>query len=185
MTTATQDDLRDDLRYPVGRFKYDGDRSPTARERHIATLAALPARMREAVRGLSEAQLETPYRDGGWSLRQVAHHVPDSHMNAYVRWKLALTESSPTIVPYDEAAWARLPDVTTVPVGVSLALLEALHTRWVAIIRGMSDADFDRTYVHPEHKRAIPLHEVLAMYAWHSDHHIAHIMRLRERNGWG
>src|SRR5690348_2177635 len=97
MTTATQDDLR----YPVGRFKYDGDRSPAARERHIATIAALPARMREAVRGLSEAQLDTPYRDGGWSVRQVAHHVPDSHMNAYVRWKLALTEDAPTIVPYD------------------------------------------------------------------------------------
>lgn len=173
-----------DHRYPVGQFKYDGDRSATVREANVNEIESLPAKLREAVRGLSDEQLDTPYREGGWTVRQVVHHVPDSHMNAYVRWKLALTEDNPVIKPYDEALWAKLPDVKKVPVATSLALLDSLHERLVAVMRGMSDADFDRTYYHTEHKRAMPLHEVLAMYAWHSRHHTAHITSLREREGW-
>lgn len=173
-----------DPRYPVGKFAYDGDRSTEARSAHIDVLAALPAQLAASVHGLTAAQLDTPYRDGGWTVRQVVHHVPDSHMNAYVRFKLALTEPSPTIRPYDEASWARLSDVREVPVETSLALLDALHARWVALLRGMSDADFARGYVHPDHGRLVPLDEALAMYAWHSRHHLAHVTRLRDRMGW-
>src|SRR3569833_1437699 len=169
---------------PVGRF--DPAVQPTTAERPalIDSIEAAPARMRAAVAGLDDAQLDTPYREGGWTVRQVVHHVPDSHMNAYVRFKLALTEPSPTIRPYDEASWARLSDVRDVPVETSLALLDALHARWVALLRGMSDADFERGYVHPEHGRLVPLDEALAMYAWHSKHHLAHVTRLRDRLGW-
>lgn len=180
MTTPTHEDAR----YPVGRFTFDDDRSRAARDAHIAVLAALPAQLAASVRGLTTSQLDTPYREGGWTVRQVVHHVPDSHMNAYVRFKLALTEPSPTIRPYDEALWAQLGDVHDVPVETSLALLDSLHARWVALLRGMSDADFERGYVHPEHGRLVPLDEALAMYAWHSKHHLAHVTRLRDRMGW-
>jgi hypothetical protein len=176
--------VSDDLRYPVGRFTFDGDRSSAARAARIDVLAALPAQLAGAVRGLDAAQLDTPYRPDGWTVRQVVHHVPDSHMNAYVRFKLALTEPSPTIRPYDEARWATLSDVRDVPVETSLALLDLLHARWVALLRGMSDADWERGYVHPEHGRLVPLDEALAMYAWHSKHHLAHVTRLRDRMGW-
>ena len=180
MTAPTSDDPR----YPIGRFAFDGDRSSAARNARIGTIAALPARLSERVRGLTPSQLDTPYREGGWTVRQVVHHIPDSHMNAYVRFKLALTEPSPTIVPYDEAAWARLSDGHDVSLETSLALVDALHAHWVALLRGMSDADFERGYVHPEHGRLVPLDEALAMYAWHSRHHLAHITRLRDRMGW-
>jgi hypothetical protein len=173
-----------DMRYPIGRFKYDGDSSREAIDRSIADIAALPALFRASVSGLNVGQLNTPYRDGGWTVREVAHHVPDSHMNAYVRCKLALTEESPIIKPYDEAAWSRLGDVTVVPIEVSLALLDTLHTRWVALLQSLSDADFERGYIHPEQQRAVPLREVVALYAWHGRHHTAHISSLRERNGW-
>jgi hypothetical protein len=173
-----------DMRYPIGRFKYDGDSSREAIDHAIADIAALPALLRTSVDGLDTDQLNTPYREGGWALREVVHHVPDSHMNAYVRCKLALTEQSPTIKPYDEAAWAKLGDVKIVPVDVSLALLAALHTRWVALLTSLSDADFERSYIHPDHQRAVPLREVVALYAWHGRHHTAHISSLRERNGW-
>jgi DinB family protein len=172
-----------DIRYPVGRFEYDGDSSREAINRSIMDIVALPDRLRAAVGGLNDDQLNTPYREGGWTPREVVHHVPDSHMNAYVRFKLALTEDAPTIKPYDEAAWTRLGDVNTVPIDVSLALTDVLHTRWVALLDSMSAADFHRTYVHPEHQRAVPLHEAVAMYAWHGRHHTAHIMSLRERKG--
>lgn len=173
-----------DSRYPVGSFKYDGDRSPSARESHMRDLEALPVKLRDAVRGLNEEQLDTPYREGGWTVRQVVHHLPDSHMNAYVRIKLALTENNPEVKPYDEALWANMADVRDVPIETSLTLLDALHQRLVSTIRNMSDEEFNRTYYHTEHQRAVPLHEVLAMYAWHSKHHTAHITALRERNGW-
>ncbi len=173
-----------DPRYPNGPFEYDGDHSASARESHIDDLATLPGKLREAVSGLSEAQLNTPYRDGGWTVRQVVHHVADSHMNAYIRWKLALTEDNPAINPYNEAEWATLPDVKQVPVETSLALLSALHERLVSTVRNMSEAEFDRTYYHTERKRSQPLHEVLALYAWHSKHHTAHITALRKRSGW-
>ena len=177
-------DPQSDPRYPVGKFN-----RPTAphssEERHalVDQIGAVPVRMREAVAGLSVAQLDTPYRDGGWTVRQVVHHVPDSHMNAYTRVKMALTEVEPTIKPYDEAAWAKLIDVRDTPIEVSLTLLETLHDRWVRILRAMTDADFARTLRHPDHG-VITLDWLVAMYAWHGRHHVAHVTSLRERNGW-
>jgi uncharacterized damage-inducible protein DinB len=149
----------------------------------IETIAQAPAQLRLAVQGLSEAQLSTPYRDGGWTVRQVVHHVADSHVNAYVRLKLALTENSPTIKPYEESLWAKLPDSDDVPIEVSLALLDALHARWVALLRAMPDADFSRQYEHPETGRH-DVNYLLAMYAWHGEHHTAHITHLRRQRGW-
>ncbi len=133
--------------------------------------------------GLNEEQLNTPYRDGGWTVRQVVHHLADSHMNAYVRFKLALTENEPTIKPYDEAAWAETADVRESPIEVSLALLENLHARWVALLQSMSEADFARQFRHPQ-LGAVPLEKNLALYAWHGRHHVAHIASLRERRQW-
>lgn len=173
-----------DPRYPIGPFTFSGDTSRAGRDAAIAEIAALGPMLRAAVAGLSEEQLDTPYRDGGWTVRELIHHVPDSHMNAYLRFKLALTEDAPTIKSYDEASWAKLSDVRTVPIGVSLDLLEALHERLVAVLRGMNDDDFRRGYVHPEKQRLVPLHEAAALYAWHGKHHCAHITALRERKGW-
>lgn len=173
-----------DNRYPVGRFKYEGDSSREAIDASIAEIELLPQRLRESIAGLGEAQMNTPYREGGWTPHQVVHHVADSHMNAYVRCKLALTEDSPAIKPYDEALWADLPDVKALPVDVSLSLIDALHERWIALLRAIPDADFERGYIHPDHGRRVPLREVVALYAWHGRHHTAHITTLRERNGW-
>lgn len=164
-----------DLRYPIGKFSYDRDSSDGARTARIAEIEAAPAALRAALAGLSDAQLDTPYRPGGWTLRQVAHHVPDSHLNAYARFKLALTEDAPTIKPYDEARWAELPDTRDTPIEVSLALLDALHRRWVTLLRSLRPADFARTFVHPEQGRALTLDYALAMYAWHGKHHVAHV----------
>ena len=164
-----------DPRYPIGPFSYDVAVSPADRTRHVEELAALPSQLRTALSGASEADLARTYRDGGWTVRQVVHHLPDSHLNGFVRFKLALSEEEPTIRPYDEARWAELPDVAATPVAVSLALLEALHGRWVALLRGMAEEDFRRCYVHPEHGRAIPLGVSLASYAWHGRHHLAHV----------
>ena len=177
-------DAQIDLRYPVGKFEKPASLHTSDQRRElIDQIAATPARMRAAVAGLSGAQLETPYRDGGWTVRQVVHHVPDSHMNAYTRVKLALTEHEPTIKPYDEAAWARLNDVRETPIETSLVLLEMLHQRWDTILRSMSDADFSRTLLHPDHG-VITLDWLVAMYAWHGRHHVAHITSLRARNAW-
>jgi len=177
-------DAQVDLRYPVGKFNKPANLHTSEQRREfIDQIAATPARMREAVAGLSEAQLETPYRDGGWTVRQVVHHVPDSHMNAYTRVKLALTEHEPPVKPYDEAAWATLADVRETPIETSLVLLEMLHQRFDTILRSMSDADFSRTLMHPEHG-VITLDWLIAMYAWHGRHHAAHITSLRTRNGW-
>ncbi|MEO7040856.1 MAG: YfiT family bacillithiol transferase [Gemmatimonadaceae bacterium] len=173
-----------DQRYPIGKFKYDGDASRAAINRSIQAIASLPTLFRESVTGLNAEQLDTPYRDGGWTIRQVVHHVPDSHMNAYMRCKIALTEDTPTIKPYDEASVAKLGDIAIVPIQVSLDLLDKLHERFVALLRSMSDSDFERCYVHPEQNRAVPLHEVAALYAWHGRHHTAHVTALRERSGW-
>ena len=173
-----------DLAYPIGKFAWSAPGSAEDRARRIAEIAAAPAALRDAVANLSEAQLETPYRPGGWTVRQVAHHVPDSHMNAYVRFKLAVTEEAPTIKPYDEAAWAELADVKAVPVATSLALLAAVHERWVAFLRSLGEADWVRTFRHPE-LGVVPLEKNLAQYAWHGRHHVAHVTSLRERMGWG
>jgi uncharacterized damage-inducible protein DinB len=173
-----------DPRYPIGKFQWSGGEA-TAKERaeRIAQIAACPAGMRAAVQGLDDAKLDTPYRDGGWTVRQVVHHVPDSHMNAYVRFKLGLTEETPTIKPYEENSWAQLPDSRTAPIGMSLDLLESVHARWVLVLRAVRDADFARKINHPE-SGAQTLDRMLALYAWHGRHHIAHVTSLREQRGW-
>jgi hypothetical protein len=173
----------DDLRYPVGRFQVVRTLSPEQRRTAIDTIAAAPGHMRTAVHGLDQRQLDTPYRPDGWSVRQVVHHVPDSHVNAYVRTKLALTEDNPHIKAYDEKAWAGLEDSRTTPIDASLMLLDALHDRWVRLFRAMTPADFTRTLMHSENGE-MTLDHVLAMYQWHSLHHVAHIARLRSRNNW-
>ena len=172
-----------DLSYPIGRFTPDPSPTPETRARHIGEIAALPARMRKAVAGLTEEQLSTPYREGGWTLRQVVHHVPDSHVNAYIRCKLALTEEIPTIKPYDQSAWANLQDSALTPVDVSLSFLEAIHSRWVTLLRALKAEDFKRQFKHPETGMQT-IESTVALYAWHSNHHLAHITGLRERRGW-
>ncbi|HVX41601.1 MAG TPA: putative metal-dependent hydrolase [Gemmatimonadaceae bacterium] len=173
----------EDLRYPIGRFSRPDSLTPAARRAAIDTIAQCPAQMRAVVNGLDDAQLDTRYRPDGWTVRQLVHHVPDSHVNAYVRTKLALTEDTPTIKPYDEAAWARLPDAESTPIETSLRLLETVHDRWVRVLQAMRPADFERTLEHPENG-LMTLDQLVATYDWHSRHHVAHIRNLRERNGW-
>ena len=173
-----------DPRYPVGKFVLEGAITPERREQWIVEVGETPARMRAAVHGLTEGQFDTPYRDGGWTLRQLVHHVPDSHMNAYIRFKWALTEDNPTIKPYDEARWADLSDTRNTAVGVSLMMLDAVHRRWVVLMRGMGEEDWARTYYHPEREKTLRLDLALAEYAWHGRHHVAHITMLRDRMGW-
>jgi hypothetical protein len=173
-----------DLRYPIGKFAYDGAMTDARRAACVARISAAPAALRAAVAGLTDAQLDTPYRPDGWTVRQVVHHVPDSHLNAYVRMRLALTEDVPTIKPYEEARWAELPDARTLPVEVSLALLEALHVRWTALLRTFGAVEGARQLRHPEHGRLMTIDELLALYAWHGEHHVAHVTSLRDRSGW-
>lgn len=173
----------EDLRYPLGPFRRPPSLDPAARVAAIETIARTPAALRQAVRGLDDRQLDTPYRPGGWTVRQVAHHVPDSHMNAYVRFKLALTEEVPTIKPYMENLWAELPD-SSLPMETSLAMLEALHERWVALLRSLTPAQWERQFLHPESGQQ-RLDQLLALYAWHGPHHTAQVTKLREREGWG
>ncbi|HET9426678.1 MAG TPA: putative metal-dependent hydrolase, partial [Gemmatimonadaceae bacterium] len=150
---------------------------------HIETLAATPGLLADAVRGLTDAQLDTPYRPDGWTVRQVVHHVADSHMNAYIRVKLALTENAPPVKPYDENEWAKLPDSLVTPVAVSLTLLDALHDRWVRVMRALKPVEYARTVTHADHG-AITVDFLLALYAWHGPHHVGHITSLRKRSGW-
>jgi uncharacterized damage-inducible protein DinB len=171
------------LRFPIGRFELPADIGPADREAFIDRIEATPESLREAVAGLGDTQLDTPYRPEGWSVRQVVHHVVDSHLNSYVRFKWALTEEAPHIKVYDQDGWAQLEDSTSAPVEVSLAFLDALHERWVFLLRRMSDEDFGRTFVHPDWAE-VSLDQTLAIYAWHGDHHVAHVTRLREREGW-
>ena len=171
-----------DLRYPIGTFSFPAASTARQREEWVRDIAAAPGRLRAAVAGLSAEQLDTPYREGGWTVRQVVHHLPDSHMNSYVRFKLALTEDEPVIKPYDEALWAKLADATA-PVGASVELLDALHQRWVALLRSMDEGDFGRGFRHPE-LGLVRLDQNLALYAWHSRHHVGHITALRDRMGW-
>lgn len=172
-----------DPRYPVGPFEPRLQLTSEERRGMIEQIAATPARMREAIAGLDDAKLDTPYRDGGWTVRQVIHHVPDSHMNAFIRLKLALTEERPTIKPYDEAAWAKLPDARDTPVEVSMAILESVHSRWTGLLRALSDEQFRRTLLHPEHG-VMTIDWLVSMYAWHGRHHVGHITSLRERLRW-
>jgi len=175
--------MEEDLRYPIGKFSVEGEITAARRAEWIEEIAAAPEQMRAALSGLTGDQLETPYRPGGWTLRQLAHHVPDSHMNSYVRFRLALTEDQPTIKPYAEDRWAELSDARTAPVETSLALLDSLHSRWTLLLRSLTDADWIRTFRHPE-IGLMTLERNLALYAWHGRHHVAHITRLRERIGW-
>jgi hypothetical protein len=183
MSEAAQTDPLYDLKYPVGRYKWTGSASALDRSGWIDDIAAVPGQLRSAVAGLSAEQADTPYREGGWTVRQVVHHVPDSHMNAFVRFKLGLTETVPVIKPYDEGAWALLGDVAGTPVETSLVLLEKLHERWVVLLRSIAGKDWQRQIVHPE-MGALSLDRVLGLYAWHGRHHVAHVTRLRQRRAW-
>ena len=172
-----------DLRYPVGKFHWKGELTDSDRADLIAQIAEAPARLRDAAKGLTPEQLDTPYRPEGWTVRQVVHHLPDSHLNAYVRLRLALTEEQPTIKPYEEQAWAQLPDAKTGPIEMSLNLLEALHDRWVRLWYSLTADQFGRVFVHPEHgPRTVDW--LVFLYAWHGRHHTAHITELRKQRGW-
>lgn len=174
----------DNLRYPVGKFSSPADVSPEDINRWILTIENSAQHIRDAVKDLNEVQLDTPYREGGCTIRQVVHHLPDSHVNAYVRFKLALTEDNPTIRPYLEERWAELPDAKSAPIENSLDILDSLHKRWVIMLRNMNAADFKRTFYHPENKVTRTLEVNLALYEWHSRHHLAHITELKKRMGW-
>lgn len=172
-----------DPRFPIGKFSFDGKLTEQQKASFLDDIEQTPARLRAAVRGLSDQQLDTPYRDGGWTVRQVVHHVPDSHMNAYVRFKLALTEEEPTIRPYMENLWAELPEAKTASIDLSLTLLDSLHKRWTMALRGITPAEWKRSFRHPE-IGIVSLEKNLALYAWHGKHHVAHVTQLRERMGW-
>jgi uncharacterized damage-inducible protein DinB len=171
-----------DLRYPIGRIDFSGQLTKEQREVAIADIEQVPGWARDAVSDLSETQLDTPYRPDGWTVRQVVHHLPDSHMNSFIRFKLTLTEHKPTVGVYDEARWAELPDADG-PIDLSLHLLDALHARWVYLLRSIDDADWERELSHPE-MGDMRLDELLVFYGWHGRHHVAHITSLREREGW-
>ena len=173
-----------DPRYPVGKFSFSGPSNEAQRNSFIAEIEQTPAALRAAIKGLSPEQIETPYREGGWTLRQVVHHVPESHMNAYIRFKLALTEDEPTIKPYKEDRWAKLADVPVTPLETSLSLLDSLHDRWVRLLKLVKPEEWQRTFRHPEMGETLPLDKNLALYAWHGRHHVAHITELRKRMGW-
>ena len=172
-----------DPRYPIGKFSFEGPLNETQKKRFLDEIEQTPARLRAAVQGLSHTQLDTPYRDGGWTVRQVVHHIPDSHMNSYVRFKLALTEDDLTIRPYLEDRWAELPEARTAPIELSLALLESLHQRWNLVLRAIQPEQWKRTFRHPE-IGPTTLERNLALYAWHGRHHVAQVKALRERMAW-
>lgn len=172
-----------DLRYPVGQFSFAGTLSAEERTTLINEIEAAPEKMRTAIGGLSDEQLDTPYRPGGWTVRQVVHHVPESHLNSYIRFKIAITEDEPTIKPYFEDRWAELSDARVSPIEPSLDLLDALHRRWVWFLRSLRNEDFNRTFQHPE-QGIVSLNTNVALYAWHGRHHVAHITELRKRMGW-
>jgi uncharacterized damage-inducible protein DinB len=173
----------EDLRYPTGRLIYRESLSPAERRDAIAIIATTPEHLRAVVGGLSDAQLDTPYRPGGWTVRQVVHHVADSHLSGYTRFKLALTEYEPTVRPFEESRWAELPDGRTAPVELSLTLLERLHERWVRVLEAIAPEQWQRTYWHPESGKHT-LDGLLSVYAWHGPHHVAHITSLRQRERW-
>jgi hypothetical protein len=172
-----------DPRYPIGKFQAPIEATPALRQQAIEVIAGAPAKLRAAVEGLSPAQLDTPYREGGWTVRQVVHHVPDSHLNGYVRLRLALTEEQPTVRPYEEALWAKLPDAENGPIEMSLTLLEVLHERWVRLWRALTPEQFARVLVHPDHG-PLTVDWLAFCYAWHGRHHTAHITELRKQKGW-
>lgn len=173
----------EDQRYPIGKYIVQPFSDKLWQE-WVMDIKNLPQHLENAVLNLDEAQLDTAYREGGWTIKQLVHHVADSHINAYIRFKLGLTEDNPTIKPYDEAAWAEMPDTKNLPINISLTILHAVHARWDEVLKSMSRADLDRPVFHPEHKKQFTLWELLGMYAWHSRHHTAHVTSLRERMKW-
>ena len=175
--------MEPDLKYPVGKFEKSHPPTSDERKHTIESIASAPGKLRAAVKGLTDQQLDTPYRPGGWTVRQVVHHLADSHMNAYVRFRLGLTEVEPTVKPYDEKLWAELADARTAPIEPSLAIMDAIHGRWVELMHVTRDIDFTRGIKHPEHG-LMTLDEQLAMYEWHARHHTAHITALRKRMNW-
>jgi uncharacterized damage-inducible protein DinB len=183
MSTSTPTAPPADLRYPIGRMQRAPTLSPDQRAAAIDAIAAAPRNLRAAVRNLSDSQLDTPYRPDGWTVRQLVHHVADSHMQAFARTRFALAENDVTITPYNEAAWAELPDMRQMPVDVSLDLLDALHARWVFLLRATPPASFARTIQHPENGR-MTVDDLMSVYSWHGRHHTAHVTGLRERMGW-
>ena len=176
--------MSDSLRYPIGPFVAPSQVSKDERNAYIEEIAYLPSKIEEAVDSLTDAQLDTPYREGGWTVRQVVHHLPDSHLNAYTRFRLTLTEDQPTIRPYREDRWAELADAQQGPITLSLPLLTSLHRRWVVLLQSLTDKDFARAYVHPDQDQPVRLDVALANYAWHGTHHLAHITTLKERKAW-
>jgi len=178
------EDSLENLRYPIGKYKRPEQYTSQSLNDWMNIIEALPQWLDICIENLDEAQLHVPYRDGGWTIQQVIHHVADSHMNAYIRLKLALTEDNPQIKPYAEALWAELPDTELVPINISTTLIHALHRRWTVLMRQLQPLQWERTYYHPEQKRDVPLWELAALYAWHSRHHMEHIRRLRERMNW-
>jgi len=170
-------------RFPIGKFNGQAPANDAEREQFIRDIEETPAKLRAAIKGLSEDQLNTPYREGGWTVRQLIHHVPDSHLNSYVRFKLALTEDEPTIKPYQEDRWAELADSRVTPIETSLSLLDSLHQRWILLLRSFTAADWKKTFRHPE-AGVLSLDKTVALYAWHGKHHVAHITALRTSKGW-
>lgn len=168
--------------YPIGTFEFDGELTASVVEGWIREIEVLPSLLRDAVKDLDDEQLNTPYRTGGWTVRQVVHHLADSHMNAFVRCKLALTEDNPVIKPYDEGKWAELPDYQ-LPIDLSLSLLDTLHIRWVEVLRNLTSADLEKTFIHPDSGQ-VSVGRNIGIYAWHGRHHLAHITSLRGQQGW-
>ncbi len=175
--------MTDDLRYPVGLCEWPAEVSAEEKRRNLRDITELPVKLREAVAGLAPQHLDIPYREGGWTIRQIVHHLPDSHMNSYVRFKLALTEDQPTIKPYDEKLWAEIPEARTAPIEISLDMVDALHGRWSLMLQNMTDDDFERSIFHPE-IGALKLKSLVAGYGWHCRHHVAQIVATRRRMGW-
>ncbi|HCY75413.1 MAG TPA: putative metal-dependent hydrolase [Ignavibacteriales bacterium] len=175
--------MQKDPRYPIGRFDRNINITREMRSDFIKTIETLPSQLKKEVENLSPQQLDTPYRDGGWTIRQVVHHIPDSHVNSYVRFKLALTEDNPQIKTYEEHLWAELPDTFNTPIEISLQLLDSVHKRWAILLRSLTDEQFEKTFQHPEWGN-ITLRKTLALYAWHSKHHLAHITELKKKMGW-
>ena len=173
----------DALRYPIGDFVYGKTYSEDDTQQQIAAMEELPIKLTELVGKWGDDRLDTPYRPGGWTIRQLVHHIADSHMNAYIRTKLTLTEDNPTVKPYEEGEWAKLPD-SRLDIAPSLVILRNLHVRWTTVLAALTDTDLDRTYFHPASQRTVTLREAIALYVWHGEHHYQHAFRLAQRNGW-
>ena len=174
----------EDLRYPIGTFNKPEPITPEDLQGYINVIEELPGRLRTLVANLSEEQLNTEYRPDGWTVKQVIHHIADSHVNAYIRFKLALTEDTPTVKPYFEDKWAKLGDYKLTPIDVSLSLIDSIHARWINLLKSMDEKDFEMSFFHPEHGKEFSLDESAGMYAWHCSHHYAHIAELKKRKNW-